>query len=58
MFMTSDDFRESLRRYNPRVFCDGDRIESVADEPRSTKAGSPPGQAVVRERAVATEALR
>ncbi|MGB0551940.1 MAG: 4-hydroxyphenylacetate 3-hydroxylase family protein [Alphaproteobacteria bacterium] len=34
MFMTSDDFRESLRRYNPRVFCDGDRIESVADEPR------------------------
>lgn len=34
MLMTAADFRESLRRYNPRVFVNGDRIESVADEPR------------------------
>ncbi len=34
MFMTSADFRESLRRYKPRVFVDGDAIASVADEPR------------------------
>jgi len=34
MLMTSSDYRESLRRYKPRVFIDGDRIESVADEPR------------------------
>jgi 4-hydroxybutyryl-CoA dehydratase/vinylacetyl-CoA-Delta-isomerase len=32
--MTAADFRESLRRYKPRVFVNGDRIESVADEPR------------------------
>ncbi len=34
MFMTSDDYRESLRRYQPRVFIDGERVDSVADEPR------------------------
>jgi 4-hydroxybutyryl-CoA dehydratase/vinylacetyl-CoA-Delta-isomerase len=34
MLMTAADFRESLRRYKPRVFVNGDRIESVADEPR------------------------
>lgn len=34
MFMTSDDYRESLRRRRPRVFIDGDLVESVADEPR------------------------
>ena len=34
MLMTSDDFRESLRRYKPRVYCEGDQVESVADEPR------------------------
>ena len=34
MLMTAADYRESLRRYSPRVFVDGDRIESVADEPR------------------------
>lgn len=34
MLMTAADFRESLRRYSPRVFIDGDRVESVADEPR------------------------
>lgn len=31
--MTGDDYRESLRRYRPRVFVDGRRVESVADEP-------------------------
>jgi 4-hydroxybutyryl-CoA dehydratase/vinylacetyl-CoA-Delta-isomerase len=34
MFMTSADYRESLRRYHPTVFVDGERIASVADEPR------------------------
>ena len=34
MLMTSQDYRESLRHYSPRVFVDGDRIDSVADEPR------------------------
>jgi 4-hydroxybutyryl-CoA dehydratase/vinylacetyl-CoA-Delta-isomerase len=34
MLMTAADFRESLRRYKPRVFVNGDRFESVADEPR------------------------
>src|SRR5690348_8950036 len=34
MFMSGDDYRESLRRYRPRVFVDGDAVESVADEPR------------------------
>ena len=33
MLMTSGDYRESLRRYSPRVFVDGRRVESVADEP-------------------------
>jgi 4-hydroxybutyryl-CoA dehydratase/vinylacetyl-CoA-Delta-isomerase len=31
--MTGDEYRESLRRYRPRVFVDGQRIESVADAP-------------------------
>jgi 4-hydroxybutyryl-CoA dehydratase / vinylacetyl-CoA-Delta-isomerase len=34
MFMSGADYRESLRRYRPRVFVDGDAVESVADEPR------------------------
>ncbi len=34
MLMSAADYRESLRRYRPRVFIDGDRVESVADEPR------------------------
>ncbi len=32
--MTSADYRESLRRYRPRVFVDGQAIESVADAPQ------------------------
>ena len=31
--MSGDDFRESLRRYKPRVFLDGQVVASVADEP-------------------------
>ena len=34
MLMSAEDYRESLRRYSPRVFINGERIESVADEPR------------------------
>jgi 4-hydroxybutyryl-CoA dehydratase / vinylacetyl-CoA-Delta-isomerase len=31
--MSGDDFRETLRRYKPRVFLDGQTVASVADEP-------------------------
>jgi 4-hydroxybutyryl-CoA dehydratase / vinylacetyl-CoA-Delta-isomerase len=34
MFMSSADYRESLRRHRPRVYVDGDAVECVADEPR------------------------
>ncbi len=30
--MSGADFRESLRRYKPRVFLDGRQVASVADE--------------------------
>ena len=30
--MTGDDYRESLRRYKPRVFLDGRQVDSVVDE--------------------------
>ena len=33
MLMTAADYRESLRAYKPRVFVNGSRVESVADEP-------------------------
>ena len=33
-FMTSADYRESLRRYKPTVYVDGQLIESVADAPQ------------------------
>jgi 4-hydroxybutyryl-CoA dehydratase/vinylacetyl-CoA-Delta-isomerase len=33
MLMSAADYRESLRRYSPRVFINGQRVESVADEP-------------------------
>jgi 4-hydroxybutyryl-CoA dehydratase/vinylacetyl-CoA-Delta-isomerase len=32
-FMSSGDYRESLRRYRPSVYVDGRLVESVADEP-------------------------
>lgn len=31
--MTGADYRESLRRYKPRVFVDGRAVASVADDP-------------------------
>lgn len=34
LFMSAADYRESLRRYRPRVFIDGTQVASVADEPR------------------------
>ena len=33
MLMSAADFRDSLRRYRPRVFVNGKRVDSVADEP-------------------------
>ncbi len=33
MFMSSEEYRESLRRYRPVVYVDGRKVESVADEP-------------------------
>jgi 4-hydroxybutyryl-CoA dehydratase / vinylacetyl-CoA-Delta-isomerase len=33
MLMTAAEYRDSLRRYKPRVFVNGERIESVADAP-------------------------
>ncbi len=36
MLMTGQDYRASLRRYQPRVFVNGRQIESVADEPLLT----------------------
>ncbi len=33
MLMTGDDYRESLRRLSPRVFVNGEGVESVADHP-------------------------
>ncbi len=32
MLMTAADYRESLKAYRPRVFLNGERVESVADE--------------------------
>ncbi|MEP1472628.1 MAG: 4-hydroxyphenylacetate 3-hydroxylase N-terminal domain-containing protein [Halieaceae bacterium] len=34
MLMTAEDYRESLRSYDPVVYVDGDRVSSVADDPR------------------------
>ena len=33
MFMSADDYRESLRSYRPVVYLDGRRVDSVPDEP-------------------------
>ena len=33
MLMSAAEYRDSLRAYKPRVFIDGRRIDSVADEP-------------------------
>ena len=34
MFMSSADYRESLRRYKPIVYVDGQLVECVADAPQ------------------------
>lgn len=34
MLMTAAEYRISLRAYSPRVFIDGELVESVADDPR------------------------
>lgn len=34
MLMTGNDYKKTLRRYKPRVFIDGDHVDSVADEAR------------------------
>jgi 4-hydroxybutyryl-CoA dehydratase / vinylacetyl-CoA-Delta-isomerase len=34
MLMSAADYRESLRRYHPVVYVDGDEVPCVADEPR------------------------
>ena len=34
MLMSAEAYRESLRQYRPRVFVNGDRVDSVADEDR------------------------
>ncbi|WP_137388870.1 4-hydroxyphenylacetate 3-hydroxylase family protein [Rhodoligotrophos defluvii] len=33
MLMSSEEYRESLRRLSPRIFVDGRAVESVADDP-------------------------
>lgn len=33
MLMSGQDYRDSLRRYRPRVYVNGRQVESVADEP-------------------------
>ncbi len=33
MLMSAADYRESLRRYNPRVFVNGSQVDSIVDEP-------------------------
>ena len=34
MLMSAEAYRESLRQYSPRVFVNGDLVDSVADEDR------------------------
>lgn len=34
LLMNAAEYRESLRRYRPRVYVDGSRVDSVVDEPR------------------------
>lgn len=33
MLMSGNQYRESLRRYRPRVYVNGRQVDSVADEP-------------------------
>ena len=41
MLMTAADYRESLRRYKPRVFVDGERIEASPTRRRCSPASTP-----------------
>jgi aromatic ring hydroxylase len=41
MLMNAADYRESLRRYSPRVFVNGRRVDSVADEPSARRIRRP-----------------
>ena len=34
--MNAEEYKESLREYSPVVYIDGEKIKSVADEPRLT----------------------
>ena len=34
MLMSAAEYRESLRRHRPTVFVNGERVESMADNPR------------------------
>jgi hypothetical protein len=49
MLMNAADYRESLRRYSPRVFVNGRGIGGVADVSRS------PGARLSRARSTARE---
>ncbi len=61
--MSAADYRESLRAYSPVVYCNGERVESVADDPRFAPGVAAVGvtydlalQASSRELMVATQA--
>jgi len=43
MFMSADDYRESLRSYRPVVYLDGRRVDSVPDEPAFAPGTAPWG---------------
>ena len=34
MLRSTQEYRESLRAYSPRVFINGERVAAVADDPR------------------------
>jgi 4-hydroxybutyryl-CoA dehydratase/vinylacetyl-CoA-Delta-isomerase len=44
MLMSAAGFRESLRRYKPRVFVDGHAVASVPDETRQITRNRQPGR--------------
>jgi hypothetical protein len=47
MFMSSAEYRESLRRYSPRVFLNGEAVDSVADDRGSDRASRPSASATI-----------
>ena len=50
MLMNAADYRESLRRYKPRVFVDGRSIESVADEASLEQRDGSPSFSLTKSR--------